>query len=96
MKIRTLKKKNADYCNHLETENAELSNSVIELTNSETELENKVTELEKQIEKMKCCGNCKYGNCKYRIKKNPEGKIWVEICKKSYIKNICEEWELAE
>lgn len=72
-------------------ENAELSNSVLELTNTKTELENKVTELEKQIKKMECCGNCKY-----RIKKNLEGKIWVELCEKSYIKNKCEEWELVE
>lgn len=47
--------------------------------------------LKSQIEKMKCCGNCKY-----RIKKNLEGKIWVELCEKSYIKNICKDWELAE
>ena len=26
-------------------------------------LEDKIKELEKQIEKMKCCGNCKYGYC---------------------------------
>lgn len=75
----------------LKNENAELSNSVTELTNSKTELENKVTELEKQIEKMRCCGNCEY-----RIKKNLEGRIWVELCEKSYFKKNCEEWELAK
>lgn len=53
-----------------------------------TELEKENAELEKQIDKMKCCGNCKY-----RIKKNLEGRIWVELCEKSYIKNSCDEWE---
>ena len=37
-----------------------LSKEVDDLENMKATLESKIAELEAQIEKMKCCGNCKY------------------------------------
>lgn len=56
---------------------------------SKREMQKENEQLKAQIEKMKCCGNCKY----------KKGGV-VETCRKKKIytlnKGCCEEWESAE
>ena len=68
----------------LEQENEELKDHLSEEIELHSHAEDYIKELEKQIEKMKCCGNCKY-QCSFLFQDEID-------C----AKNGLSKWELAE
>lgn len=78
-----------EYLNSDFVKMAHLNNQVVYLTQVNRRLEKEYVRLKAQIEKMKCCGNCKY----------KKGGV-VKTCRKKKIymlnKGCCEEWEPAE
>lgn len=83
-------------CEALEKENEELRLKWLQATDEGTSWanlksrENEIEELRQQIEKMKCCGNCKfqdvYGDC----------VLELPICCNKIYEGGSDEWELAE